>query len=128
MKIYLSGPIAGYPDRNEPAFREAEAAMKLLRHEPVVPLDIPAFAHDGPCPPGYDYSDGHSSACYLRGDLAVLIQCDALYMMCEWQRSRGASLEHRVAVECGLRVFYWNSRDTVPYNLALTASDTEENR
>lgn len=116
MKIYCSGPIAGYLQRNEPDFRATEQALTLLGHDAVVPLDIAPFTHVPPCPVGYASAGGHSSACYLRSDLVVLLMCEAIYMMAGWQQSRGASLEHRVAVECGLRVFYWNGKDMIGKN------------
>jgi len=108
MMIYVSSPITGHDARNEPAFRRIAEVVRRQGHTPVVPLDIPAWSHDAsvPCPAGYDIGGGHSSACWLRGDLAWLLRCDALIMLHGWEKSRGARLEWAVATECGLQIFY----------------------
>lgn len=41
----------------------------------------------------------------MRSDLRALLDCDAIYMLPGWSRSRGARLEARVARACGLRIF-----------------------
>jgi hypothetical protein len=108
MRIYIAGPISGFPERNEPAFRRAARELARRGHVPVVPLDIKPWSHptDVPCPDGYNVEDGHSSACWLRADLRVLLECHAVYMLAGWERSQGASIEHRVAVTCGLQLYY----------------------
>lgn len=120
MRIYLAGPIAGYERRNEPHFRAVEQVLAAAGHDVIVPLDVLPWQHEGSCPRGYTTGEGHSSACWLRGDLPALLTADAVYMLDGWEWSRGASLEHRVAVECGLTVFYETRTEDVP---ALTGWD-----
>jgi hypothetical protein len=65
MRVYISGPIDGLPDRNEKAFRAAERYLNTLGYETLVPLDVPAFEHrngEAKCPRGYTDGGGHSSA------------------------------------------------------------------
>jgi hypothetical protein len=108
LKVYISGPIAGYPNRNEEAFRAAAMRVRRRGHAPVVPLDIPPWVHDGPCPRGYTGGEpGHSSCCFLRADLAVLGQCDAILMLEKWEWSQGGTLEHRFAIMTGVPVYYF---------------------
>lgn len=108
MKIYVSGPISGKEEANLPHFRLASEHLRARGHEVVVPHDIPAIHPNQtrPCPPSYADGPEHSAACYLRGDVAALVQCDALYMLAEWETSVGARFEHSVAAHCGLHVFY----------------------
>lgn len=108
LYVYIAGPISGMPEGNEPAFRAAAERLEAAGHVVHVPFDIGAWPHENePCPTGYTAERGHSSACWLRGDLVrMLLDCDAIYCLRGWERSRGASLEHRVAVECGLTVLY----------------------
>lgn len=114
MRVYLSGPIAGMPDQNKDAFMLAAARVQRRGHVPVIPLAIAAWQHDGPCPRGYTVGEGHSSACWLRADLLVMLQCDAVVMLRGWEWSQGGTLEHRVAVMTGLSVYYDYLHDDVP--------------
>jgi hypothetical protein len=108
VKVYISGPISGYPNRNEVAFRQSAMYLLGRGYYPLVPHDIPAEEHEGPCPPGYaTTSDGkHSSTCELRADLKGLLDCEAIYMLSGWEKSIGARLEFTVATHSGLLVFY----------------------
>jgi Domain of unknown function (DUF4406) len=109
MRVYISGPIDGKPDQNEVAFRQAEKVLKKFGYYTLVPHDIPAFQHRNgeDCPPGYSKGEGHSSACWIRGDLAAMLEsCDAIYLIEGWEMSRGAVLEFQVATLCGFQIFY----------------------
>jgi hypothetical protein len=121
MLVYISGPIDGLPDRNEKAFRAAERYLNTLGYETLVPLDVPAFEHrngEAKCPRGYTDGGGHSSACWIRGDLLAMLEtCDAIFMMNGWEMSRGANLEFDVAVLSGFKVFH--SGSFIPRALAL---------
>lgn len=106
-RLYIAGPISGKEERNLPAFRAAQRFVVSRGYEALIPHEIrPWQHHKEPCPEGYDSFDGHSSACYLRADLRALLGCEGVFMLRGWQYSRGGSLEHRVAVECGLALYY----------------------
>lgn len=106
-RCYIAGPIAGVPDFRE-RFAAAVPAVEALGYEVVNPCDITPVDHEGECPPGYDPGEdasGHtSSACFMRADLRALLDCDAIYMLPGWEQSRGATVEHAVAVACGIPV------------------------
>jgi hypothetical protein len=43
----------------------------------------------------------------LRRDMvAICDQCTAIYMMSNWERSKGAKAEHALAKALGLSIFY----------------------
>lgn len=91
FKVYLSGPISGY-DTNErkAAFKDVENVLWLLGFDVVNPMDI---------------SD--SSALYhecMRADLKVLLDCDYIYLLAGWKKSKGAKIEYKVAKTCGIKV------------------------
>lgn len=99
---YICGPMSGYPDLNEPAFREAALLISAGGGFALVPHDLEAFAHNGDCAPvygGQGAEAGHTDGgCYLRGDLGVLLRsADRVYRLPGWSRSRGAQLECLVA-------------------------------
>lgn len=112
MKIYVSGPISGRENGNLPAFRAVNSELLKLGHTVVIPHDCAPFTHDGPCPEGYatpfadDYDQHTSTACFIRGDFEVLIWCDAIYMLKDWERSVGARAEFDVAALAGLKIYY----------------------
>lgn len=114
LNIYVAGPILGQPNRNEDQFRNYARYLEGLGHYAFVPHDIAAWNHNGECPRGYSVEDGHSSACWIRGDLVVMLTCQAVYMLPGWEWSRGATLEHQVAIMIGLRVFYATDRAPIP--------------
>ena len=105
-RCYIAGPIARVPDFRA-RFAAAVPVVESLGYDPVNPCDITPAAHYGECPPGYDPGEkgAHaSSACFMRSDLRALLDCDAIYMLPGWRESRGATVEHTVAVACGIPV------------------------
>lgn len=112
MKIYVSGPISGVSLGNRPAFNRAAQLLRESGHEPVVPHDVAPHAHLNACPPGYarphavDYPEHTSTACFIRADLRALLDCDAIYLLRDWEISVGANLEFDVARLSGLVVMY----------------------
>ena len=91
MKIYISGPMTGYPEWNVPAFNAAAARLSNLGHEVLNPAD-------GGTDAAKSWSD------YLREDIALVVQADAVAVLDGWQESRGASLEVHVAHALGMTV------------------------
>lgn len=99
IKIYLSGKITGVANDNLPKFRAA-AEFIQFQHRPVykaingkapdfdchvfVPHDLPATHNKG----------WHE---YMRECLKCLCQCEVMYVLDDWKRSRGALVEVFVA-------------------------------
>lgn len=106
--IYISGPMNGYPNLNQEAFRRIAKVITDRGFTAVIPHDIEAYPHAGECPVSYVDKTGeprtteHSAACYLRADLRVMLTCDVVLLMDNWHMSVGARVEHRVAVTCGI--------------------------
>lgn len=120
LRIYISVPMAGQPDNGMQQARMIEDVVRAMGGEPVVPHDIPAYVHDGGCPPGYATNGGHSSACWLRGDLIEMLKCDAILLGHGWQHSVGCRLEMNVAAHCGIEILFFD-------NETAEISDTENN-
>lgn len=116
---YVSGPIAGYPELNEPLFRAAARRLVGTRVSPqrkydkvVVPHDIDPHQHEGPCPASYVQNGDHTAACYLRTDLIEMLRsADDVWMLPGWEASVGARLEMQVAAACGLGVKFFHRND-----------------
>jgi hypothetical protein len=43
---------------------------------------------------------------YLRFDIRALTFCDAIYLLKDWGKSKGANIEYLVAMNIGLKVLY----------------------
>lgn len=94
MKWYISGKISGLPtDQVTAKFRQAEQQIRAFGHEPVNPLDNGL---------GSEASwDKH-----LVADVALLLECDAIYLLKDWGDSRGSRIEANIAEECGLQIVH----------------------
>ena len=92
-RIYISGPIAGYPGDNRAAFDTAAAALFGVGHLTINPFEVPVGA------------EHPTWADYLRADLRALIRsAEGVATLPGWQESRGASLEVHVAKALGIPV------------------------
>ena len=94
MRVYLSGPMTGYPLHNYPAFREAREQLR-------------AEGFDVLCPAEAGVVEGWSWADYLRRDLVMVLQADAVIVLRGWAGSKGALLETHVARELGLPIRFF---------------------
>lgn len=93
-KIYISGAIAHHDlQERKKTFDMAEHYLDLKGYEPVNPFNngLPADAH---------WRD------HMRADIALLLQCDCIFMLQGWELSKGAKLELDVASSCGIEVLF----------------------
>jgi hypothetical protein len=97
MKLYLSGPMSGYPDYNRAAFEEAAGTLRSLGHEVVSPAEEDHGIPDGEW--------GH----YLARDVAILLTrgLDTIVLLPGWEDSKGAQVELAVAQVLGFAVYEW---------------------
>ena len=126
--VYISGPMAGYPNMNEPAFRAAENTIWDAGAEPLTPHDILPHEHIGACPTVYGNGSpkDHDSGCYLRGDLvAMLDKADSLYVLPGWSRSRGAQIEVLIARLLRIPIEYHPDAVTAMSEQITTAAELD---
>lgn len=90
-RIYLAGPMSGLPEFNFPAFHRETARLRDLGYH----VENPA---ENPKPPCGSWEG------YMRLAIAQLVTCDTLAQLPGWEASRGATIEHRLAVELGMTV------------------------
>jgi len=109
VRVYVAAPIAGIdPAKRDAAFAAGAQAVVAADNDPVLPMEVPPWPHEGPCPEGALSAEGfHNVPCHVRGEMSALIQCDALLLMPGWQDSKGCMLEASVAYEIGLSVTEW---------------------
>jgi hypothetical protein len=118
MKLYLSGPMSGHPNLNFPAFWRAACTLDKKGYTVYSPAEhdwdrgwvrvVDTAGHDIlQSNPAYytdaledlvvQTTDDFDEVVALREDVAVLATCDAVVVLPGWRRSRGASIEVRVA-------------------------------
>lgn len=91
LRIYLAGPMSGIPDYNYPAFNAEAARLRALGHH----VENPAENTAPPC---------NSWAGYMRIALRQMLTCDAVALLPGFAESRGATIEHDLAKQLGMRV------------------------
>lgn len=94
-KIYLSGPVSGTNDARE-RFHMAENRLKRRGHKNIInPVEFCSSL-----PKDTKYED------YLLIGMALMHQCDTVYMMLGWKDSPGANAERKEAIENGKNIIY----------------------
>lgn len=96
MIVYISGPMTGYVDFNRPAFFAAEEHLARQGWVVVNPARADLEGIE-------DVSDW-THAQYLKRDLKMLLDCDAIYLLPGWRYSKGANIEHQTALACGIQI------------------------
>lgn len=102
-KVYIAGPMSGYPDFNFPLFNRVAAKLRAegwtvfnpAEKDAEVVSNSKAFAegdHLGVQEEGFNFREA-----YL-WDIEKVIESDAIYMLPGWENSPGARGEHAVAV------------------------------
>ncbi len=91
VRVYIAGPMRGYPQMNRPTFTAAEVIILALgdRFEVENPARCPDM-------------DGWGTEEYMARDLPLLRQCQWVALLPGWQRSEGARREFACAVAHGI--------------------------
>ena len=74
--------------------------IQELGHEPMSPLTIPA-------PPRC--TEHEEWLYYMKKSVKMMMDCDAMLCLEDWNKSRGATLERKLFFDLGLPVFYYHS-------------------
>ncbi len=88
QRVYISGPITNNPNHFS-QFLEAFGKLWKDGYNPFNPCTIVL-------------GDDATWADYMKADLHELLDCDAIYMLPGWQESRGAKIEHDLALSLGM--------------------------
>lgn len=93
--VYISGPMAGIPELNYPAFNRAAKHIRNMGYQ----VENPASNLEPEC---------ESWEGYMRLAIAQLMRCHILVRLPGWESSRGASVENDLAQLLGFKVFDLN--------------------
>lgn len=97
-KVYIAGPMRGYPDYNYPAFYGAEERLSAKGHEVVNPAKV----GDAYGTPDQLVADKGLLDRLMNDELRMIATCDTIYLLKGWEASEGARSELAVALMLGL--------------------------
>ena len=117
-KTYVAGAMRNHYRFNFPAFDAARDALTQNGWDVISPADLDrAMGFDETAfPDDYDWIDlkkiGFDLFAAIDRDVAALKDCDAIFMLEGWEKSKGAKAEHALAEWMGLDLYY--QKDGVP--------------
>lgn len=112
-RLYLAGPMSGYPEKNYPAFHAEAARLRALGYTVVSPAEIAL-------PDGLPWAD------YMRHDIPLMLTCHGVATLPRYDLSKGAMLEVHIALELDMPVSAskeFQHRDPHPCRAAERATD-----
>jgi len=87
--VYISGSISDNPNYKE-QFAQAEKELKRLGYEVCNPASV--------------FVEGWSWKQYMIRDIKWLMDCDYIFRLEGWKKSKGAILENQIAEALGIKV------------------------
>lgn len=90
MRLYVIGPVSGFPENNRPAF---ERAASQLHRALGCAVEIP---HDT-VPSDADWQTA------MRLSISAMLGCDGVALLEGWRWSQGARIERQLAVDIGMQ-------------------------
>lgn len=100
-KIYVSGPMTGYPSKNFGAFNKAAAELRKRGYHIINPAEL-----------DMEHPRQTWAEC-LRRDIVALMRCNGVATLPNWKHSRGAQLEVYIAQALNWPVHsinYWRKK------------------
>jgi hypothetical protein len=93
-KIYIAGPMTGYPDCNYPEFHRVDEALRTAGYDVVNPAS---------------FGEGRHYVDFIREDLRMMLDCHAVATLNNWWESVGARNEVQVAGVLKMPVKPWQT-------------------
>jgi hypothetical protein len=97
MKIYLSGPMKGYPNKNYPLFNKVANKLRELGHEVYNPAEFKYKGKEFPFRKAFaEYSK------------FICEEAEAIVMLPGHLQSTGATTELGLARNCKIQIIEWD--------------------
>jgi hypothetical protein len=114
MKVYLAGPMTGYPNLNFPAFDRFAARLRAVGYTVFNPAEKDRERDGvdwGQAVPSGDrvalVKAGFNPRVAILDDLTwIAKEADAVALMPGWEKSKGAQAEYALAVFLGLELIF----------------------
>ena len=95
MILYIAGPMTGYPGHNYPAFHAAADSLRVAGYSVLNPAE-PVIAERMPDAESVPWE------WWMRRALRLLLDADGVALLPGWHESRGARIEHELAINLGM--------------------------
>jgi hypothetical protein len=93
--IYIAGKVTGIPHSEcKEKFTKAEFILKKKGYSPINPLRL------------VDPSTNWQNS--MKICIRLLLDCDAIYLLQDWKKSKGAKIEFAIAKLTGLKIIHEN--------------------
>lgn len=90
-RLYISGPMTGYPELNYPSFELAAKQLRALGYQVISPHELNPQS-------GLSYEE------CLRADIFALLLCDSIALLPGHENSKGATLERQIGEALGMKI------------------------
>lgn len=94
-RVYLAGPMSGYPEKNYPAFHAAAAALRAEGYEVISPAENQI--------PDTNLGEWQNAMCFDVGECVCKVM--GVAVLPGFEKSKGACLEVHTALALGKPVF-----------------------
>jgi hypothetical protein len=113
LKLYIAGPMSGFPQFNYPAFNATAEAVRAMGHEAMNPaeMDDPATQEDCLASEDGTFTPEGTIGGKTWGDLLakdvklIADEVDGIVLLDRWTMSRGARLEAFICLSCKKPVY-----------------------
>lgn len=100
MKIYISGAITNNPNY----LSDFNNAQKMLKSKyPEAEIVNPIYIDHKPLSSWVDY---------MKADIKAMLECDTIYILNSWKRSKGATLEYIIAKHLDFKLMFEEENET----------------
>lgn len=94
MKIYISGAITNNPNAKAQFDKAKKTLVELNKgYEPISPMDLP-----------HEHSKSWNS--FMREDIKAMMDCQGIYLIEGWEKSKGAQLEAQIALYLSFKIIH----------------------
>ena len=98
MRLYIAGPMNGYPDYNFPLFFKVEQELSKT-YDIINPARIALDTFNKNC------LQEIPREVFLRLDIQYLLICEGIVLLPRWEKSNGAILERLIAKELKFAIY-----------------------
>lgn len=104
--IYIAGPMKGLPEFNYPAFNSTEERLKKLGYNVVNPVKLSGEITPEELDANYDLLTS-----VMNKEQRSIAQCDSIYLLRGWEKSKGARKELAIAIMLNLEIILEERQD-----------------
>jgi hypothetical protein len=104
MKLYLAGPMRGYPEYNFPAFHAMSKRLRAAGHDVYSPAEADEKEDKNTSKIAPEEAEA-KFAYYLSRDIGAIARQKAVAVLPGWEKSSGAKLEVHFALLASFPVF-----------------------